>query len=183
MGNQLVSSVKTVIRPIDFYLNEVPDFKFKCSLGQTQFLKVALCVHNGNDIVVKVLSHEDPSLLLEQYKHELTRLAKLTSKNVSIASFRLFEIRQNFAYIARQYIRYSLYDRLSSRPFLTEMEKSWILFQIFKCMQWCHENNIYHGDIKLENILITSNLWVVISDFASYKPIRLPDVSLFFLND
>ncbi|KAH7644656.1 phosphoinositide 3-kinase regulatory subunit 4-like protein [Dermatophagoides farinae] len=182
MGNQLVSSVKTVIRPIDYYLNEVPDFKYKCSLGQTQFLKVALCAHNEGDTVVKVLSHEDPSILLEQYKKDLLNLAKLASKNVSIASFRIVEIRTNFAYMARQFVRYSLYDRLSTRPFMTDIEKAWIVYQIFRCMQWCHDFNIYHGDLKLENILVTSNLWVIISDFASYKPIRLPEDNPTFFN-
>ncbi|OTF79616.1 phosphoinositide 3-kinase regulatory subunit 4-like protein, partial [Euroglyphus maynei] len=182
MGNQLVSSVKTVIRPIDYYLNEVPDFKYKCSLGQTQFLKVALCAHNEGDTVVKVLSHEDPSILLEQYKKDLLNLTKLAAKNVSIAAFRIVEIRTNFAYMARQFVRYSLYDRLSTRPFMTDIEKAWIVYQIFRCMQWCHDHNIYHGDIKLENILVTSNLWVIISDFASYKPIRLPEDNPTFFN-
>ncbi|KAH9425309.1 phosphoinositide-3-kinase, regulatory subunit 4 [Dermatophagoides pteronyssinus] len=182
MGNQLVSSVKTVIRPIDYYLNEVPDFKYKCSLGQTQFLKVALCSHNEGDTVVKVLSHEDPSILLEQYKKDLLNLAKLTAKNVSIASFRIVEIRTNFAYMARQFVRYSLYDRLSTRPFMTDIEKAWIVYQILRCLQWCHNYNIYHGDLKLENILVTSNLWVIVSDFASYKPIRLPEDNPTFFN-
>lgn len=180
MGNQLVSSVKTVIRPIDYYLNEVPEFKFKGSLGQTQFLKVALCAHEEGDVVVKVLSHEDPSLLLEHYKKDLNEFARITANNLSIVSFQIAEIRPNFAFIARQFVRFSLYDRLSTRPFLTDIEKYWIVYQIFRCLDWCHQQNIFHGDLKLENILITSNLWVILTDFASYKPVTLPEVS--FLN-
>lgn len=179
MGNQLVSSVKVVIRPIDYYLAEVPDFKLKINLGQTQFFKVALCQHGTEgDVVVKVLPHEDPSLLLEAYKRELDAFAKLTAGNVSIAAFRLTEIRPNFAFIVRQYVRFSLYDRLLTRPFLTHLEKCWLVYQIFKCMAWCHEKGIRHGDLKLENIMVTSSLWIVIADFATYKPTSLPDVSV-----
>lgn len=42
-----------------------------------------------------------------------------------------------------------------------------------------------HGDIKLENILVTSWLWLLLTDFASFKPAFLPednpaDFSYFF---
>lgn len=36
-------------------------------------------------------------------------------------------------------------------------------------------SQVSHGDIKLENILVTSWHWVLLSDFASYKPTYLPD--------
>lgn len=31
-----------------------------------------------------------------------------------------------------------------------------------------------HGDIKSENILVTSSLWIYLTDFASFKPVELP---------
>ena len=31
-----------------------------------------------------------------------------------------------------------------------------------------------HGDIKSENILVTSSLWVYLTDFAPFKPVELP---------
>ena len=181
MGNQLVSSVKTVIKPIDYYLTEFPEIKLKQSLGQTQFLKVALCLrtdHRGleGDVVVKVLSHEDPSLLLEPYQYEIRAFDKYTANHASIATFRIVEIRPHFAFMIRQYVRYSLYDRLSTRPFLTDIEKCWIVYQVLRCMDWCHKRHLHHGDIKLENIMVTSNLWVIMADFATYKPTLLPEV-------
>lgn len=177
MGNQLVHTVRTVIRPIDYYLADLPDYRYKCSLGQTQFLKAALCSHEEGDVVVKVLPHEDPSLLLEKYRQELLELAKKTRNSEgrsSVASASVVILRDRFACLVRQYIRYSLYDRLLTRPFLTDLEKAWIVYQILRCIGRCHRDDIYHGDLKLENILVTSSLWVVVSDFAPYKPIYLP---------
>lgn len=48
-----------------------------------------------------------------------------------------------------------------------------------------HLFKVCHGDIKLENILITSWNWVLLADFASFKPTYLPednpgDYSYFF---
>ena len=37
-----------------------------------------------------------------------------------------------------------------------------------------HFLQIYHGDIKSENILVTSWNWVLLTDIASFKPVCLP---------
>jgi phosphoinositide-3-kinase regulatory subunit 4 len=40
----------------------------------------------------------------------------------------------------------------------------------------CHTRNIYHGDIKTENILVTSWNWLYLTDFSSsFKPVYLPE--------
>jgi phosphoinositide-3-kinase regulatory subunit 4 len=35
-------------------------------------------------------------------------------------------------------------------------------------------SQIGHGDIKSENVLITSSLWIYLTDFAPFKPVHLP---------
>lgn len=90
------------------------------------------------------------------------------------------------AYLVRQWLACSLYDRISTRPFITEMEKLWISYQIIYALHATHERNIAHGDLKCENVLVTSSLAVYVTDFASsFKPTYLPlddptDFSLFF---
>uniref|UniRef100_A0A7S3UFM9 non-specific serine/threonine protein kinase n=2 Tax=Picocystis salinarum TaxID=88271 RepID=A0A7S3UFM9_9CHLO len=37
-----------------------------------------------------------------------------------------------------------------------------------------HEVGVCHGDIKAENVLVTSWSWVFLADFAPYKPVVLP---------
>ena len=58
------------------------------------------------------------------------------------------------------------------------------LDQEHQCSILLHQN-ICHGDIKLENILVSSWLWLTLTDFASFKPTYLPadnpaDYSYFF---
>jgi len=66
---------------------------------------------------------------------------------------------------------------LSTRPFLTNTEKKWIVFQLLKVLAEMYDKKICHGDIKTENVLLTSWNWVLLTDFASFKPTLLPDVS------
>lgn len=36
------------------------------------------------------------------------------------------------AFIVREYVKHSLYDKVSTRPFLTILEKRWITFQVIE---------------------------------------------------
>lgn len=99
------------------------------------------------------------------------------------------------AYIVRQYLYSSLYDRIryklsfcmkddfflqvfdSTRPFLTVIEKKWIAYQLLRAVSDSHSRGVYHGDIKTENVLVTSWNWAYLVDYAFYKPTYLPEVT------
>ena len=66
--------------------------------------------------------------------------------------------------------------RRSTRPFLEDIEKKWLAFQLLCALRDCHSRDIYHGDIKTENTLVTSWNWLYLSDFSSsFKPTYLPE--------
>ena len=70
----------------------------------------------------------------------------------------------------------SLYDRISTRPFLEDVEKKWLAFQLLCALRDCHARDVYHGDIKAQNVLVTSWNWLYLTDFSSaFKPATLPD--------
>ena len=67
-------------------------------------------------------------------------------------------------------------DKTSTRPFLEDIERKWLAFQLLCGLRDCHARNVYHGDIKTENILVTSWNWLYITDFSSsYKKTYLPE--------
>lgn len=107
---------------------------------------------------------------------------------------RVFETATN-GYLVRQYFYSSLYDRMrcaelalfdlqerpkltnaSTRPFLEDIEKKWLAYQLLCALRDSHSRNIYHGDIKTENILVTSWNWLFLADYSStYKSTYLPE--------
>lgn len=79
-------------------------------------------------------------------------------------------------YLVRQYLYSSIYDRMSTRPFLEDVEKKWLAFQLLCAVRDCHARDVFHGDIKTENTLVTSWNWLYLSDFSSsFKPTTLPE--------
>jgi phosphoinositide-3-kinase regulatory subunit 4 len=60
------------------------------------------------------------------------------------------------------------------------------VLQLLHALKQIHERGICHGDIKCENVLVTSWNWVYLADFyGSLKPTYLPvdnpaDFSFFF---
>jgi phosphoinositide-3-kinase regulatory subunit 4 len=103
----------------------------------------------------------------------------------ALAYQRIVETDTN-GFLVRQYLHSSLYDRMSTRPFLEDIERRWLAFQLLCGLRDCHARDIFHGDIKTENTLVTSWNWLYLSDFSSsFKPTQLPednpaDFSYFF---
>ncbi len=58
---------------------------------------------------------------------------------------------------------------------MTLIEKKWIAFQLLLALQQAHKHGVCHGDIKMENVMISSWNWVLLTDFASFKPTFLPE--------
>ena len=127
--------------------------------------------------VAKVFVINDPTLPLRTHKEKIEKIAHRLRSLPNCLTYKKLIVNDRVAVLLRQYIKYNLYDRLSTRPFLSVFEKKWISFQLLRCLQTLHANGITHGDIKLENVLITSSGWVLLTDFASYKPTFLPEVS------
>lgn len=53
----------------------------------------------------------------------------------------------------REYVKYSLYDRISTRPFLTTIEKKWITFQVLYALHQAHKVYISYLDVPLYHLL------------------------------
>lgn len=66
-------------------------------------------------------------------------------------------------------------------PYLSNIEKKWISFQILYGLMQIHNKGVCHGNIKLENVLLSSLSSVFLCDMAPYKPafIQEDDVGSF----
>ena len=185
MGNQLAGKAPEQIFPVEYYMsdNSCQDLIFDSSLGSTRFLKVAKARHNfigskNSDqklVVVKVFTTQDQGVELKHDRDKLEEIKRTLEGSPNCLPFQRAFYTERAGFMVRQYVKDSLYDRISTRPFLLNIEKKWIAFQLLLAIQQAHKHGICHGDIKLENIMVTSWNWVLLTDFASFKPTYLPE--------
>ncbi|TFK19255.1 ARM repeat-containing protein [Coprinopsis marcescibilis] len=187
MGN--VHSGSTLTRTtgaLDSYVADLgPDIIYERSLGTSRFLKTVKCKHRNGYLVVKIFVKPDPGLSLRNYHRRLKIDKEALTDIANIYNYQAFVETEKAGYIIRQWVASNLYDRISTRPFLSMVEKRWISFQLLNALRDARNRKVSHGDIKSENILVTSWNWVYLTDFASYKPTYLPlddpsDFSFYF---
>ncbi|KIY49828.1 hypothetical protein FISHEDRAFT_40447 [Fistulina hepatica ATCC 64428] len=187
MGN--VQSGSTLTRTsgaVDSFVAELGnDVIYDKSLGTARFLKTAKCKHRNGFLVIKIFVKPDPGLSLRSYQRRLKIEREALADISNVYSYQTFVETDRAGYIIRQWIASNLYDRISTRPFLSTIEKKWISFQLLYALRDARNRKISHGDIKSQNVLVTSWNWVYLTDFASFKPVYLPlddpsDFSFFF---
>ncbi|KAI4252569.1 MAG: hypothetical protein LQ352_004231 [Teloschistes flavicans] len=162
--------------PASIDASELSDLSYEKSLGQARLVKSIRARHHDGLVVVKLVMKPYPQLDLSKYVRALRRERDALADVPNVLGYqRVLETTTN-GYLVRQYMYSSLYDRMSTRPFLEDIEKKWLAFQLLCAVRDCHTRNIYHGDIKTENILVTSWNWLYLTDFsACYKKTRLPE--------
>ncbi|KAJ1976741.1 Serine/threonine-protein kinase [Dimargaris verticillata] len=149
---------------------------YEKSLGNGQFMKTIRCRHpQEGAIVVKLFIKPDASLDMHRQVRQALSYHRTLKQLPNVLSYPITVETDNAVYLARQYIYASLYDRISTRPFLQPIEKKWIAFQLLCGLRDIHQLGICHGDIKCENVLVSSWNWAYLCDFAPHKPVFLPE--------
>lgn len=155
---------------------ELSDLTFEKALGGPRFLRTVRAQHKSGIVVAKVCMKSSAKVSFSKYAAALRKERRTLEDVSNVLTYSKVLETSNFGILVRQYIHSSLYDRMSIRPFLEGIEKKWIAFQLLCAVRDCHARGIFHGDIKTENVLVTSWGWVYLTDFSSaFKPVHLPE--------
>ena len=139
---------------------------------------------DDNPLILKIFfknnyNERDKTIFLQEYNNMQVIQQKIFQKQINNVSpiirlenepLDVNSINRPVGMIFRQYTEFNLQERIYLMPYLQNIEKIWITFQLLYCLNDLKEMKIIHGDLKPENILLTSNLSLYISDFATYKP-------------
>ncbi|KAM5546499.1 hypothetical protein ABKV19_002433 [Rosa sericea] len=188
MGNKIART--TQASASEYYLHDLPssyNLVLKEVLGRGRFFKSIQCKHDEGLVLVKVYFKRGDSIDLREYERRLFHIKETfrALDHPHVWPFQFWQETDKAAYLVRQYFFNNLHDRLSTRPFLCLIEKKWLAFQLLLAVKQCHDKGICHGDIKCENVLVTSWNWLYLADFASFKPTYIPyddpsDFSFFY---
>ena len=113
----------------------------------------------------------------EDMKSEINILKKLSHPNI-VKIFEFYET-DNYFYIITEFCKSGELSKYIINNNLTESQLCVIFYQVFSGLMYLHENHIIHGDLKPQNILISSKennsvsneiySWIKIIDFGTAK--------------
>jgi len=169
----MVPSAQTVA--VSAYIDFLPDIQYSKPIGTSRFLKAVKCLDKNGAAIVKLLIKPTVEIQLDTYLNQMEKTRRILMDLPNALPYHTILDSQRACYFIRPYLRYNLYDRLSIRPFLEDVEKKWITYQLLTALSQFHSRGVTHGDLKTENILLTSWNWCMITDFATIKPTYLPD--------
>uniref|UniRef100_A0A1I8HH20 Protein kinase domain-containing protein n=1 Tax=Macrostomum lignano TaxID=282301 RepID=A0A1I8HH20_9PLAT len=178
MGNQVGSvSSAEVNNKYNQCLQDLTEYELQTKLKETAFFKVVRSRHSEGDVVLKVYIPPNSSVPIKEYLDRIDAQKRVfpNPTNANVLPYQRCHYSERYACLVRQFVKYSLYDRMDTRPFLLDVEKRWIAFQLLCAIATLNKVSLCHGDIKSENVLLTSWGWVLLTDFAPFKPVFLPD--------
>ncbi|EES07686.1 probable serine/threonine-protein kinase vps15 isoform X1 [Sorghum bicolor] len=179
MGNKIART--TQASATEYYLHDLPstyNLVLLDVVSRGRFLKSVRCKHDEGLLLVKVyFKRAGEPIDLKEHERRLERIRNAFKgiEGSHVLPFQVWLQTDKAAYLLRQYFFNNLHDRLSTRPFLSQIAKKWLAFQLIHAVEQSHSKGICHGDIKCENVLVTSWNWLYLADFASFKPTFIPD--------
>lgn len=155
---------------------ELVDLVHEKTLASARFMKSVRARSQQGFVFVKAVMKPYSSFQVHEYVRQITEERNILAEIPNTLGYqRIVEVGSG-GFLVRQYMFNSVYDRLSTRPFLEDIEKKWLAFQLLCAVRDCHARNVFHGDIKTENLLVTSWNWLYLTDFSSsFKPTYLPE--------
>ncbi|OMJ90967.1 hypothetical protein SteCoe_6533 [Stentor coeruleus] len=170
--HSILNSIKTgnlIATNANFYL-------IGKQLGKGAFGKVYLGLHRltGLKVAIKTI---DKSIILDDRTRrkvfqEVYVMKKIFHQNV-IRLLEVFESSKHLMIVLEYSGGGDLLQLVKTRGSLTELEGKHIFSQLIEAIQACHTKNIIHRDVKLDNILITTDFTCIkLCDFGVSRSVK-----------
>ncbi|KAI8849808.1 kinase-like domain-containing protein [Chytridium lagenaria] len=139
------------------------------TIGQGAFSKVKLGIHKetGQKVrfySIRISAAETPSFM-STLQLEVQLLMRLDHPNI-INLYQVMDTEDECFVVMEYAAGGELIDYIAARNYLTEKEARRLFRQILSAMDHCHMANVVHRDLKLENLLLTDQKNILISDFG-----------------
>ena len=155
----------------NYITSSINEYDLGPDIGVGSYAEVKLGIHKKTKkkYAIKIYKKNtfDDEDKKNSIKNEIYILNQLNHENI-MKLYDIINTPKNF-YLILEYINgISLLDYIQQQP-NKRIEENFcknIFYQIVKAIEYCSKKNIYHRDIKLENILLTHNNNIKIIDFG-----------------
>ncbi|XP_023214764.1 testis-specific serine/threonine-protein kinase 1-like [Centruroides sculpturatus] len=136
-------------------------------IGEGSYCKVREAEYNGEKLAIKIISRiKNSNEYIKKFlPRELKILCKINHPNI-IEIKRIIDFG-TYVYICMEIAeKGDLFDCIKKHNFLSENRARKYFYHLVQAVNYLHKNHISHRDLKCENVLITSNDIVKLTDFS-----------------
>ena len=134
-------------------------YKLGPVIGEGSYGKVHLSKVNNKFVAIKALKKT------ESVQQEVKMMQSLKHENI-VQFFEVIETSQK-VYIVMEFIKGGdLLEKITTEGPMAEEQAKKVFAEIIKAVGFCHEQNIAHRDLKLENVLLRADGHVKLADFG-----------------
>ena len=145
-------------------------YKYGRLLGKGAFGKVNLSLHILTGRLVAIKSINKSKIKSERHKSKIEMeksiMKTLSSSDYIVKMFETYETKKHICIVMEYICAGDLLSYIKKRSKLSEPIAKFIFKQIILAIQFIHNHNIVHRDIKLDNILIDLDNKIKICDFG-----------------
>eukprot|EP00727_Mastigamoeba_balamuthi_P012840 m51a1_g8179 putative calcium-dependent protein kinase cdpk2a (607) ;mRNA; r:120869-123926 len=155
------------------------ELKQQLGAGSVGVVSLAVLRATGQEVAVKAISREDleEEGTIDDLRKEIATMRLLQHPNI----VKLYDVvsTQSTVFLIMELVDGGdLYSKLKGGHVVPEKEAAQVMRQILSAVQFMHSKGVVHRDLKLENVLLTKDNVVKVSDFgfsiAINKPYGLP---------
>ncbi|XP_035241289.1 serine/threonine-protein kinase SIK2 [Anguilla anguilla] len=138
------------------------------TLGKGNFAVVKLARHRitKTEVAIKIIDKTQlDAVNLEKIYREVQIMKMLDHPHI-IKLYQVMETK-NMLYLVTEYAKNGeIFDYLANHGRLSEPEARRKFWQILSAVEYCHNRNIVHRDLKAENLLLDGHMNIKIADFG-----------------
>lgn len=138
------------------------------TLGKGNFAVVKLARHRitKTEVAIKIIDKTQlDAVNLEKIYREVQIMKMLDHPHI-IKLYQVMETK-NMLYLVTEYAKSGeIFDYLAKHGRLSELEARRKFWQILSAVEYCHNRNIVHRDLKAENLLLDGHMNIKIADFG-----------------
>uniref|UniRef100_A0A3B4A3Q7 non-specific serine/threonine protein kinase n=1 Tax=Periophthalmus magnuspinnatus TaxID=409849 RepID=A0A3B4A3Q7_9GOBI len=138
------------------------------TLGKGNFAVVKLARHRitKTEVAIKIIDKTQlDAVNLEKIYREVQIMKMLDHPHI-IKLYQVMETK-NMLYLVTEYAKNGeIFDYLAKHGRLSESDARRKFWQILSAVEYCHNRNIVHRDLKAENLLLDGHMNIKIADFG-----------------